>query len=156
LDIVFSRLSKMKHISMLEELVTERLGVVSFLVDNAPYNLIVRLLNDRFGIQMRGGCSCAGTYGHMLLKVDPSRSHAILRSIRSGDLSCKPGWVRLSIHPTMTDAEIMFMMDAIEMTVSNIEKWKRDYAYDPESNEYFFVGRRGGEKQQVKGWFDVG
>lgn len=156
LNIVFSRLSKMQHISMLEELVTERLGVVSFLVDNAPYNLIVRLLNDRFGIQMRGGCSCAGTYGHMLLNVDQSRSHTILRSIRSGDLLCKPGWVRLSIHPTMTDAEIMFMMDAIEMTVSNIEKWRKDYVYDPYSNEYFFVGRRGREVQQVKEWFDVG
>lgn len=156
LTIIFSRLSKIKRVNILEAEVTKRLGVVSFIVTGVPYNLVVKLLNDRFGIQMRGGCSCAGTYGHMLLNVDKPQSYAILDSIRSGDLSCKPGWVRLSIHPTMTNAEITFIMDAIETTVFNIPEWENDYYCDPHSNEYFFNGITTTEQPDAVDWFDVG
>ena len=96
---------------------TKRLGIVSFIVRNAHYDLIVRLLNDRFGIQSRGGCSCAGTYGHLLLDIGEERSYQILDSLRAGDNWSKPGWVRLSVHPTMTDAEIDYIIDAVEITV---------------------------------------
>ena len=156
LAIIFARLSKMKQVEILEADVTERLGVVSFIVTGTPYSLIVKLLNDRFGIQMRGGCSCAGTYGHMLLHVDKPQSYAILDAIRAGNLSCKPGWVRLSIHPTMTNEEIIFIMDAIEITVSNAAEWGKAYDYDPRSNEYCFRGSGATEQQQVAAWFDVG
>jgi len=115
-----------------------RLGVISFMAKNAHYNLIVKILNDRFGIQARGGCSCAGTYGHVLLGIDETRSNEILNSLRAGDMWCKPGWVRLSIHPTMTDAEIDYIMDAVESTVDQYGEWGKDYAYDPGCNEYIF------------------
>ncbi|MDX1429358.1 MAG: aminotransferase class V-fold PLP-dependent enzyme, partial [Rhodothermales bacterium] len=59
----------------------ERIGVVSFYIEDVHYNLVVQLLNDRFGIQVRGGCSCAGTYGHYLLHVDWHRSHRITDKI---------------------------------------------------------------------------
>ena len=85
---------------------TERIGAISFYIEGIHYNLAVRLLSDRYGIQVRGGCSCAGTYGHYLLHVDRETSHAITGQIHSGDLSAKPGWVRLSVHPMMTAAEI--------------------------------------------------
>lgn len=140
LSIIFSRLSDIPRIHVLEGTVTDRLGVVSFIVKGIHYNLMVRLLNDRFGIQLRGGCSCAGPYGHILLDVDKPRSYAILDAIRAGDLSCKPGWVRLSVHPTMTSADIHFIMDAIEMTIVNIDLWGKDYSYDRHSNEYFYHG----------------
>jgi len=52
----------------------------------------------------------------------------------------KPGWVRLSIHPTMTNAEIDYIMDAIEMTVAQYEEWRKDYIYDPVGNEYAYKG----------------
>jgi len=156
LAVIFQRLSDMKHIQILQADVRKRLGVISFMVTGAHYNLVVRLLNDRFGIQMRGGCSCAGTYGHMLLNVDKARSYAIRDSIRAGDLSCKPGWVRLSIHPTMTNAEINFILDAIEITVANIREWEKDYYYDGSSNEYFFKGDVGWEQKKVSDWFDAG
>jgi len=156
LSIIFVRLSEMKRVKVLQADVTERLGVISFIVTGAHYNLIVRLLNDRFGIQMRGGCSCAGTYGHMLLHVDKAQSYAIRDSIREGDLSCKPGWIRLSIHPVMTNAEINFILDAIEITVANIHEWEKDYYYDSGSNEYFFRGEVGKEHGRISQWFDVG
>ena len=100
--------------------ITKRLGIVSFVVKNAHYDLIVKLLNDRFGIQSRGGCSCAGTYGHLLLDIGEERSYEILDALRAGETRSKPGWIRLSIHPTMTDAEIDYIADAIAITVEDL------------------------------------
>jgi len=156
LNRIFPRLAAMRNVEVLEGNVTDRLGVVSFIVRGAHYNLIVKLLNDRWGIQTRGGCSCAGTYGHLLLGVDKAKSYRILDSIRGGDLSCKPGWVRLSIHPTMTNAEIDLIMDAIEATAANFRKWGEDYVYDPYSNEYSFKGA-GVEREQrkIEKWFNI-
>ena len=155
LKVIFSRLAEMKNIDVLEGHVTKRLGVVSFIVKGAHYNLIVKLLNDRFGIQTRGGCSCAGTYGHLLLQVDQARSHAIRQSIHSGDLSCKPGWVRLSIHPTMTNAETGFIMNAIEAVASSYGEWEKDYFYDAGSNEYSFKQMNSRwEQRKMADWFN--
>jgi len=156
LPILFDRLSKMKNVQVLEGHIKKRLGVISFIVDGAHHDLFVRMLNDRFGIQTRGGCSCAGTYGHKLLQVDEGRSHEILNSILSGDLLSKPGWIRLSIHPTMTNAELNFLMDAIELAVCRFEEWTEDYVYDQEANEYRFKGVEATGKERVEGWFNVG
>jgi selenocysteine lyase/cysteine desulfurase len=155
LQIVFDRCSKMKNVEVLEERCRQRLGVISFIVPGAHYNLIVKLLNDRFGIQTRGGCSCAGTYGHMLLDVDKTRSYEILNSIRSGNLLCKPGWIRLSIHPTMTNAEINFIMDAIEQTASHYREWMKDYKYHPASNEFAFKWSEPKEDSRIGDWFKI-
>jgi selenocysteine lyase/cysteine desulfurase len=98
----------------------QRLGIFSFIVRGAHHNEVVRYLNDHYGIQVRGGCSCAGTYGHHLLGIDKPFSHHILDRLRAGDLAAKPGWVRLSVHPTMTDEEVGFILDAIGETVAAI------------------------------------
>jgi hypothetical protein len=109
------------------------------------YNLIVKILNDRYGVQVRGGCSCAGTYGHYLLHVTQQMSKQITDKIDHGDLSEKPGWVRMSIHPTMTDAEIYFIIDAVREIVENIDEWKVDYEYDNHKNEFFHRSRNENE-----------
>ncbi|WP_431216907.1 hypothetical protein ACQ86N_21560 [Puia sp. P3] len=114
----------------------------------------MRLLNDRYGIQTRGGCSCAGPYGHVLLGVDRERSHAIRRSVLAGGLSQKPGWVRLSLHPTMTNAEIVDILIAIRDTAASFREWEADYCYDAGSNEFRFRGNRDAEEQQVREWFE--
>ena len=155
LRVIFARFSKMKNVEILEKDIKKRLGVISFIVNGAHHNLIVKLLNDKFGIQSRGGCSCAGTYGHMLLHVDKKRSYEILNSIRSGDLSAKPGWIRLSVHPTMTNAEVDLIMNAIELTVCHFREWMKDYVYDPASNEYSFKGTGTKEQDKVDNWFNV-
>jgi selenocysteine lyase/cysteine desulfurase len=154
LKIIFPRMLHMTNIQVLEGDITDRLGVISFLVKGAHYNLIVKILNDRFGIQTRGGCSCAGIYGHTLLRIDQARSLEMLQSIRSGDLSCKPGWVRLTIHPTMTNREVSFIMDALEATSSNFREWGNDYSYDPHLNEFSFKGFRSVEERKVPEWFN--
>ena len=148
---IFARLSGMPGVTVLAAGQQRRLGIVSFVVEHAHYGLIVKILNDRFGIQTRGGCSCAGPYGHYLLNIGKTRSDAIRRSLLEGDLSCKPGWVRLSIHPTMTDEEMDFILDAIEITVQGYGEWRRDYVYDPATNEFVCEGWT----EHHPGWFST-
>jgi selenocysteine lyase/cysteine desulfurase len=156
LKVAFVRLAEMKNVIVLQGNVRKRLGIISFMVKGAHYNLIVRLLNDKFGIQARGGCSCAGTYGHQLLNVDPATSHKIWSAIHSGDLFSKPGWIRVSIHPTMTNQEIEFIMDAIESTSFRFREWMKDYQYDTVSNEYTLKERMEEEQHCVTDWFKFG
>lgn len=133
---VFDSLLRIPNLHILASHIPQRLGVISFYIDNLHYNLAVKLLNDRYGIQVRGGCSCAGTYGHYLLHVSPDVSRRITEKIDHGDYSEKPGWVRLSIHPTMTDEEADVIVEAIETIARDFRKWEGDYRYDPHTNEY--------------------
>jgi selenocysteine lyase/cysteine desulfurase len=133
----------------------ERLAMLSFYVEDVHYNLMVRLLNDRFGVQARGGCSCAGTYGHYLLNVDPSRSKSITDRIDRGDLSLKPGWVRLSFHPTTTMADIDHCVGAVEQIVAHVERWSQDYVYSPQTNEYAHRDGIDEARSRVRRWFDL-
>lgn len=136
MKILFDGLEGIEGLHILAGDIRERLGILSFYVEDIHYNLMVKILNDRFGIQSRGGCSCAGTYGHCLLNIDQYKSKSITDMIDEGDLIKKPGWVRLSVHPIMTDEEVKYIADAVRDTVKNINEWKQDYAYDPCSNEY--------------------
>ncbi len=153
LEILWAELDQVEGLHFLADEHRDRLGVLSFYVNDLHYNLCVRLLNDRFGVQVRGGCSCAGTYGHYLLEVSPQISGQITKKIGLGDLSEKPGWVRLSIHPTMTDEEVRYLCMAIKQVVENWRQWKSDYTYDLKTNE--FVHRSGlqMEQQLVDRWF---
>ena len=73
-----------------------RLSILSFRIRHSArflhHNFVVALLNDLFGIQARGGCSCAGPYGHRLLAIGPARSHALRQEIGHGCDGVKPGW----------------------------------------------------------------
>ena len=133
----------------------DRLGIVSFYIEGLHYNLIVRLLNDHFGIQVRGGCSCAGTYGHYLLHLDWDHSHQISERIEGGDLSTKPGWVRVSLHPTMTDAELDYFIEALHTIVANAEAWSADYIYDVHTNEYRHRTHPDTTPDVVRSWFSL-
>ena len=138
LEILWKGLKKIPNLHLLARNQPKRLGVLSFYIEDLHYNLGVRLLNDKFGIQVRGGCSCAGTYGHYLLHVDHDTSDAITEAISFGDLSAKPGWIRLSIHPTMSEAEIRYLLKSIEDLAQNFHVWEKDYEYSPKTNEYAF------------------
>jgi selenocysteine lyase/cysteine desulfurase len=153
--LAFGRLSDIPKLHILADNIKERLGVFSFYIDNIHHNLITRLLNDRFGIQVRGGCSCAGTYGHFLLNVDFTMSKEITDKIDAGDLSLKPGWVRLSLHPTMTNDELLFITDAIKQTIENISEWRKDYDYDRHTNEFNHRTFQNKDKENVAKWFII-
>ena len=155
LEILFDALPTVPGLHILADHIHQRLGIVSFYVDGLHYNLIVKLLNDRYGIQVRGGCSCAGTYGHYLLHIDPPRSARWRREVvEQHDQSHKPGWVRLSIHPTMTDDELRYCLDAIREVVAHGAEWGAEYDYSCATNEFahpiaFDYADR------LKQWFDA-
>lgn len=112
-------------------------------------------MNDCFGIQTRGGCSCAGTYGHFLLNVNEETSHNLVCQIDSGDLIQKPGWIRMSIHPTTTNAEIEFVCKSIKDLAKNHQEWAKDYEYNKNSNEFVHKKALPLEKEMVENWFKV-
>ncbi len=134
----FRGLIRIPGLNVLANNIGERLGIISFYIDSIHYNLIVKLLSDRFGVQVRGGCVCAGTYGHYLLNVSYEKSKKITLKINNGDLSEKPGWVRLSLHPTMTGGELDFIINAVEQIGKNYRKWARDYSYVKHTNEFSY------------------
>ncbi len=148
LIIAFKELRAISNLHILADNIEHRLGIVSFYMDNIHYNLIVRLLSDRYGVQVRGGCACAGTYGHYLLNVDHDHSKHITDLISHGDLSLKPGWVRLSLHPTMTDEDLLLVCNALQEIGKNYRDWQEDYVYDNNTNEYRY-------KYEQKNFIDV-
>ncbi len=149
----FGELRKLPGIRILADNVENRLGVISFFHEKIHFNLLVKLLSDRYGIQVRGGCACAGTYGHFLLEVSHDRSKEITDKINHGDLSEKPGWVRLSLHPTMKNEEVVFFTDALQEIIVNFDNWKKDYIYIPKKNEFIHKNQQLPDLQWMTDWF---
>lgn len=152
---IFESLKDNSNIVLLAQENQDRLGVISFYIKDLHFNLGVKMLNDKFGIQTRGGCSCAGTYGHYLLHVDQETSNDLVCQITSGDLIKKPGWIRMSIHPTTTTEEIIFVCDSINELANHYKDWESDYEYDPKTNEFVHKNAVHSEKEMVNGWFSV-
>lgn len=121
MEILWDGLADIPELVVLADQVRDRLGIFSFYIEGVHYNDVVQYLNDHYGIQVRGGCSCAGTYGHHLLGIDRKTSKRITDQIDNGDCSQKPGWVRLSIHPTMKDQEMHFILQSIREMISSIK-----------------------------------
>ncbi len=153
LNVLWKGLDKISNLHILAGNIRNRLGVISFYIEELHYNLGVKILNDRFGIQVRGGCSCAGTYGHYLLDVDKHYSKNITNRINLGDLSAKPGWIRLSIHPTTSNEEIEFILNALDELARNHKLWAKDYDYNLLKNEFSYKKDCPSEKDIVKKWF---
>lgn len=126
-------------VSVLDSESEDRLGIVSWILPGYHYNLVVKLLSDRFGIQARGGCSCAGPYGHYLLGITAELSHLIEQSVISGAYSFKPGWIRTSLHPIMTIQEVDDIIHAVTEIARHIETWRHDYIYNPLTNDWSHI-----------------
>lgn len=153
LAIAFDGLDRIDGIKILADNHRERLGVISFYHTDIHYNLIVKLLSDRFGIQVRGGCACAGTYGHYLLEVSYEKSKEITEKINYGDLSQKPGWVRMSLHPTLSDVDVLYFVQAIDEIVKNHKQWEKEYTYNKKTNEYQICSELDRVNKEVEEWF---
>jgi len=153
--IAFKELPKIKNLEILADNIQDRLGIISFYIHDIHFNLIVQLLNDRYGIQTRGGCACAGTYGHFLLDVSYEKSKRITNLINHGDLSQKPGWVRLSLHPTMTNDELYLVIEAINQISENHIEWAKDYVYDKHTNEFQHKIKSTTTEEKLTKWFSL-
>lgn len=155
LELCFNELKKIPGLYLLGYNDEKRIGCVSFGVENIHYNLIVRLLNDRFGIQVRGGWSCASTYSHHLFELSEDSSKQITEGIAQKDLTIKPGWVRLSLHPITTDEEVLFICNAIKQITENIDDWKQGYTYNPKNNEFECAKGDREMIESIKDWFTL-
>ena len=124
-----------------------RLSIVSFVVHapQAPgpgvghsglqgrylhHNFVVALLNDLFGIQSRGGCSCAGPYGHRLLGIDLDLSHEFEREIATGCEGIKPGWIRVNFNYFITEQVFDYVVRAVELVAAHGWRLLDDYRFD--------------------------
>jgi len=151
--IAFKELCCIPGVHILADNQKKRLGIISFFIKGMHFNMVVKLLSDRYGIQLRGGCACAGTYGHFLLDVSHEKSKEITDLITHGDLSQKPGWIRLSLHPTMTNEELLFIIDAIKQVSVHHPEWKKDYLYNKHTNEFIHINEWHQKDNLVKSWF---
>jgi hypothetical protein len=105
------------------------------------YGFIVSLLNDLFGIQARGGCSCAGPYGHSLLGMDMNYSRAIEREIQKGAIALRPGWVRLNFNYFIDEEEFSYLLRAVELVAEHGWRLLPYYQFDAGSGVWRYQGR---------------
>ena len=123
-------------IEILGNLDAQRLSIISFVIRTPSgkylhHNFVVALLNDLFGIQSRGGCSCAGPYGHRLLGIDIDRSHEFEREITRGCEGIKPGWVRISFNYFISDTVLDYIVEAVRLVARDGWRILGDYRFDP-------------------------
>jgi selenocysteine lyase/cysteine desulfurase len=117
-----------------------RLSIVSFIVRHGRaylhHNFVVALLNDLFGIQSRGGCGCAGPYGHRLLGIDLDTSKELEREILRGCEGIKPGWVRVNFNYFLSETQFQFLLDAIHLIANDGWRLLPHYTFDPDTGEW--------------------
>ena len=122
------------NIELLGNTEAERLSIVSFVVRRGRsylhHNFVVAVLNDLFGIQSRGGCSCAGPYGHRLLGIDIDRSHSFEREIARGCEGIKPGWVRVNFNYFISEAVFGYLLDAVHLVADHGHRLLPDYRFE--------------------------
>ena len=112
-----------------------RVGIISFNVRDANgkylhHKFVTALLNDLFGIQSRAGCSCAGPYGHRLLKIDEPTSERYRVAVQGGHCGIKPGWCRVGLHWVMDDAEADYVIRAVHFIAREGQRFLALYDFD--------------------------
>lgn len=132
-----ARLSAHPKIDVLGPKDAQRLAIFSlrFIHEHSElhYGFVVALLNDLFGIQARGGCSCAGPYGHRLLQLTDAKSQALDRQIVDGHVALRPGWVRLSFNYFIGDAEFDYLLRALELVAEHGHRLLPSYRLNPKT-----------------------
>jgi len=143
------RWGKHPNIQILGSHETDRLPIFSFLIKNGDkylhYNFVVALLNDLFGIQARGGCSCAGPYGHRLLNIDLETSREYEKVIAKGVEILKPGWVRVGFNYFFSDEDCELLLRAVEWIAENGHKMLPYYTFDESTGVWRHVEIRAHE-----------
>ncbi len=131
----FARWADNPNIEILGNKDAERLAIISFVIKHGDKSLhhdfVVTLLSDLFGIQARGGCSCAGPYGHRLLGISQDKSRAYEQLVLQGENGLKPGWVRLGFNYFFDDETVDYIIAAIEMIAKDGWRLLPEYGFNP-------------------------
>jgi selenocysteine lyase/cysteine desulfurase len=126
-----------RNIEILGNPSADRLSIVSFVIRHGArtlhHNFVVALLNDLFGIQARGGCSCAGPYGHRLLGIDLETSSRFEKAIATGCEVIKPGWVRVNFNYFIDESEFSYILEAVHLIADQGWRLLPLYRYEPET-----------------------
>ncbi len=136
-----TRWAQEPSLEVLGDTSVERLPILSFLV-RAPdgrllhHQLVVALLDDLFGIQTRGGCACAGPYGHRLLGIDAQRSASLHAAVADGWEGVKPGWARLNLPYVLSEDAVDLLIEAVAFVALHGWRLMRDYAFDPRTGQW--------------------
>lgn len=117
-----------------------RLPIFSFLMRDGRGQvvsplLITMMLSDVYGVQVRGGCSCAGPYGHRLLGIDETLSRQMRDSIRAGITVEKPGWVRLNFSYMMDEATVARIIAAVNDLTQTLDQHSCHYVIDAQTGQ---------------------
>ncbi|MGH1543018.1 MAG: aminotransferase class V-fold PLP-dependent enzyme [Arenicella sp.] len=138
--------SENPNIHVLGNTSAERLAITSLQIFHQEkelhYGFVVALLNDLFGIQARGGCSCAGPYGHILLKLSDSRTEQIEQRVVNGATIFRPGWVRMNFNYFISESQFQYLLDAIDLIAESGWKLVPYYQYDAHLGVWLFQGDR--------------
>ncbi|QIB66706.1 aminotransferase class V-fold PLP-dependent enzyme [Kineobactrum salinum] len=113
------------------------------------YGYVVALLNDLFGIQVRGGCSCAGPYAHSLLGMSRDYSKRLEAAIAGGASLLRPGWVRLNFNYFIADAEFEYLLSALELVAEHGWRLLPCYRYDSDHGVWRYQDDPGCERDPL-------
>ena len=152
-----NRLQKNQQILILGNPTSRRLGFLAFHVRYKErflhHNFVVALLNDLFGIQSRGGCSCAGPYGHELMQLNEEQSCDYMVELSTGNVGIKPGWVRLNFNYFIPEEEFEYILRSIEWIADNGWKLMPLYHFDDSSGIWKYVQAKEIELRSLSEFF---
>ena len=155
IDQIMTRWSQHPNIQILGHAELPRLPIISFQIRHRHrylhYGFVAAVLNDVFGIQSRGGCSCAGPYAHTLLGIDLSHAKAIESLVVNGDSIMRPGWVRLNFCQFMDPATVNYIVQAVELVAEHAWRILPYYAFNEDVGCWAFQG----EKLDTQAWFEA-
>ena len=141
-----TRLRHCSNIEILGNADVPRLSILSLRFRHGEKDLycgfVVSLLNDLFGIQVRGGCSCAGPYGHSLLGMDMAYSRALEREICAGAMVLRPGWVRLNFNYFIDEEEFEYILRALELVAEHGWRLLPFYHFDEADGVWRYMKQR--------------
>ncbi|CAH0992409.1 Cysteine desulfurase [Sinobacterium norvegicum] len=141
----FKQWQQHDNIDILGGTTAERLSIVSLQIkhrdEDLHYGFVVALLNDLFGIQARGGCSCAGPYGHSLLNMPMSVSKALEAELVNGHMVLRPGWVRLNFNYFIDEATFQYLVQAVELIAQHGWRLLPYYNFDQASGTWLYQNK---------------
>ncbi len=148
-----ARLQKHRNIEIMGDPEADRLSIISFRIKHNEkhlhYSFVVALLNDLFGIQARGGCSCAGPYGHYLLGMSRGESQAIEDEMNRGSMVLRPGWIRFNLNYFLEHSTVDYILSAIELLAEHAATLLPYYQYQEKAGVWCFQGERFGESASL-------
>ncbi|MBL4672564.1 MAG: aminotransferase class V-fold PLP-dependent enzyme [Arenicella sp.] len=132
------------NINVLGNVSAPRLSIVSFTITHKKmdlhYGFLVAVLNDLFGIQSRGGCSCAGPYAHHLLGLELAKSKELEALVIEGEMALRPGWVRVNFNYFIDEATFEYIVGAIELLADHAWRLLPYYHFDSQRGLWRYQG----------------